>query len=150
MRTITLPELTFSPWYQWKNRNSYPLRDYPGVYLISITHQPDLEGREPAFEDVVYIGMTNSRQGLKGRWQQFDNAVCGKRGHSGGNTIFGYKGHYTTWQTYLYVAGMGVPCNVRNPTEEDYLKMGWIAYFEYEAFARYYRAVGGHPPFNTR
>ena len=150
MRTISLPKLTFSPWYQWKNRSAYPLRDYPGVYLISITVKPDLEGRDPAFEDVVYIGMTNSRQGLKGRWQQFANAIGGKRGHSGGNTIFAHHGHYTTWQTYLYVAAMGIRCNVHSPTAEDYLKMGWIAYLEYEAFAHYYSTVGGHPRFNTR
>ena len=150
MRTISLPELTFSNWYQWNKRNQYSLRDYPGVYLISITDKPDLEGREPTFEDVVYIGMTNSRQGLKGRWQQFANAISGKRGHSGGNTIFRQKGHNTTWQAHLYVAAMGIRCDVRNPTDQDYLTMGWIAYLEYEAFARYYSAVGGHPVFNTR
>jgi hypothetical protein len=150
MRNISLPHLKFSEWYEWKNRNEYPLKTSPGVYLLSITPKSDLAGKEPSFEDVVYIGMTNSRLGLCGRWNQFFNSVSGKGGHSGGMRVFLDKGHYDTWKDYFYVAAMGVECNVRNPTDEDYLKMGWVTYLEYEAFALYYRNVGGHPKYNKR
>ena len=100
MRNISLPHLKFSEWYRWRNRNEYPLKTYPGVYLISITPKNDLAGKEPSFEDVVYIGMTNSRLGLCGRWNQFFNSVLGKGGHSGGMRVFLDKGHYDTWKDF--------------------------------------------------
>lgn len=150
MKTISLPHLKFSEWYEWNNRNEYPLRKFPGVYLISIAPNKELAGKEPCFADVVYIGMTNSQQGLCGRWRQFFNAIKGKSKHSGGKSVFSDKGHYDKWNDSLYVAAMGVECNVTNPTDEDYIKMGWVAYLEYEAFALYYRSVGGHPNYNQR
>jgi hypothetical protein len=150
MRNISFPPLQFSEWYEWTNRNNYPMKDFPGVYLISITPKSDLAGKKPNFEDVVYIGMTNSRRGLRGRWMQFFNAVLGNGKHSGGKRVFSDKGHYETWSDYLYVAAMSVDCNVINPTDEDYIKMGWVTYLEYEAFACYYRSVNGHPEYNKR
>lgn len=149
MRDVAIPELKFSKWYAWENRTRYPLVDYPGVYLISISSNSHLEGQEPRFEDVVYIGMTKSKNGLRGRWQQFFNAIKGREGHSGGKTVYRDKGHYSTWPDYLYVAAMGVKCDVINPTDHDYIRMGWVVYLECEAFAQYYQRVGGHPKYNT-
>ena len=148
MRSIELPELKFSDWYKWDNRNQYVLKGYPGVYLISITDNPRLEGSSPEWKDVVYIGMTNSMGGLTSRWSQFLNGIRGKPGHSGGKTIFENMGNYDNWKEHLFVAAMGVECDVKNPMKDDYLKMGWVAYFEYEAFAYYYENVGGHPRYN--
>lgn len=127
------------------------MRDFPGVYLISITPNNELAGEEPSFEDVVYIGMTNSRQGLCGRWNQFSRAALGNGKHSGGKRVYLDKGRYDTWNdNFLYIAAMSVKCDVKKPTNEDYIKMGWVAYLEYEAFACYYKNVGGHPKYNKR
>lgn len=153
MRSISVPYLKFSDWYEWKNRNEYPLKNFPGIYLISITLNSKLAGKKTCFEDVVYIGMTNSQQGLCGRWNQFSKAILGNGKHSGGKRVFSDNGHYDTWKNsflYLYIAAMGVECDVINPTDEDYIKMGWVTYLEYEAFACYYKSVGGHPKYNKR
>ena len=52
----------------------------------------------------------------------------------------------------MYVAAMPIDCNVANPTDVDYLKMGWFNYLEYEAFAEFYRHCPkrGKPKYNTR
>jgi len=143
-------KLQLSSWYKWTNRLDYPLRKYPGVYCISITEKENLEGTNVGWGDVVYIGMTNSRGGLQSRWRQFHNSITGKYGHSGGNTIFKRLGHFDTWQLYLYVAAMGKKVNTADPSADEYRKMGMVAYLEYEAFAQYFEAVGGHPKYNKR
>jgi len=147
---IEFRSLSLSQWYKWSNRKNYSLRKYPGVYCISITIKENLEGTDVHLKDVVYIGMTNSRGGLQSRWRQFYNSIRGKSAHSGGNTIFKDLGHFDTWQLQLYVAAMGIKVNTANPTADDYRKMGMVAYLEYEAFAQYYKAIDGHPTYNTR
>ena len=150
MRSLELPELIFSPWYSWGERNSFPLRLYPGVYLISITERKDLEHQYHSWQDVSYIGMTNSRAGLASRWRQFDRSINGDRGHSGGNTVFEELGPHSNWSENLYVAAMAVECNPRRPEADDYRRMGWVTFFEYEAFALFHEKVGGHPRYNKR
>jgi len=149
VRKVAIPELEFSLWYKWENRNMYQQREYPGVYLIAISNK-NLENQNPLFSDVVYIGMTKRKQGLRGRWQDFQKAINGGEGHSGGKAIFKDKGPYQNWAEKLYVSAMSIICNVMNPTSDDYIKMGWIAFLEYEAFAKFYEEVGGHPKYNTQ
>lgn len=80
------PSLEFSKWMEWKDRN---LIKYPGIYMLAITNK-NLENKEVDFEDVVYIGMSNSAKGLGGRWNQLERSINGKdpEAHSGGKTIY--------------------------------------------------------------
>ncbi|MGV8992169.1 MAG: hypothetical protein ACOH1Q_12290 [Thiobacillus sp.] len=79
-----------------------------------------LAGTEVDWSDVSYIGMTNSQQGLRGRWQQFSNSVHGKNGHSGGNTVFRALGLYDDWTQQLFVAALPVEqCDQSNRTGLD-------------------------------
>jgi len=151
MRSVSIPEMKFCPWFAWENRRQVPLCKMPGIYLLSITRR-NLEGLSPKWADVSYIGMTNSRQGLVGRWQQFFDAVREKRGHSGGNTVCADLGHYDSWKKKLFVAAMPIECSVRAATERDLIKMGWVAYLEYEAFAAFRRHLPARrsPRYNTR
>lgn len=151
MRNIELPELSFSPWKHWAERKEIQNSEYPGIYLISISKK-DLLGQYPEYKDVVYIGMTNSKQGLRGRWNQFHNSISGKRGHSGGNTVFKELGYYQEWKESLYVSAMPIICNTVSPDENDLLKMGWVAYLEYEAFSQYYESENesNKPKYNKK
>lgn len=150
MRQVSIPELKFSPWYRWENREEYPLANCAGVYLIAISKK-DLEGVVPSFADVVYIGITVAKKGLKGRWGQLDKCVRGLKGyHSGGKTIYKDKGNYEMWAERLYVSGMGIECDVSTPTPQDYHKMGWVAFLEYDGFAKFASEIGGHPKYNKR
>jgi hypothetical protein len=149
MRVIEIPELEFTNWVKWENRGNIPNNQFPGVYIIGITNEC-LEGCQPKWHEVSYIGMTNSRGGLRSRWRQFDRSIHGKTGHSGGNTIYNTLGDYKFWSLNMFVAAMIVVCNPSNPSREDYLKMGNVAFYEYEAFAKYYDVVGGHPKYNKK
>jgi len=149
MRTIEIPELSFTKWFKWENRDNIPNVQYPGVYLIAITDKL-LEGIKPQWNDVSYVGMTNSKGGLRSRWRQFDRSIRGKSGHSGGKTIYKLLGNYESWPLNLYVASMSVKCNISDPTNIDYIKMGIVAFYEYEAFAEHYLNVGGHPKYNKK
>jgi hypothetical protein len=151
MRQIEIPALKFSPWYTWDGRKNILQCDQPGIYLLAISYK-NLTGSAVDWSDVSYIGMTNSQQGLLGRWQQFHNSIRGKDGHSGGNTVFRALGHYDIWTKRLFVAAMPVQCKVAKPTDDDLTKMGWVAYLEYEAFAECCRHSQKRckPEYNTR
>jgi hypothetical protein len=150
MRQVSIPELNFSPWYSWENRKRYPLSNLPGVYIIAICKK-ELEGKIPSFSDVVYIGMTVRREGLIGRWGDLNRCICRGGGyHSGGERIFRDKGYYKNWHEKMYVSGIGIECNVKEPTPEDYIKMGWVAFLEYDGFAKFAAEVGGHPKYNKK
>lgn len=149
MRQVSIPELNFSPWYSWENRKRSPIRNWPGVYILSISTK-QLEDTIPSFSDVVYIGMTVRKEGLRGRWGDFDRSIRGGGGHSGGKRVFEDKGHYDKWREKLYVSAMGIECNVKKPTSEDYIKMGWVAFLEYDGFAKFASEVGGHPKYNKK
>lgn len=145
---LTVPELDFPSWVAWEDRMSLSGVEYPGVYLVALSTQ-SLVRVAPQWEVVSYIGMTNSVGGLISRWQQFDRAVRGKGGHSGGNLMFKRKGHRETWEEELFVTAKAVECEVSRAAPEDLHQMGIVAYLEYDAFARYSARVGGRPPFNT-
>lgn len=145
-----MPEMEFSMWYEWDHRHSYTHRCRPGVYLIAITNRKNLAGTQTKWKDVVYIGMTNSVNGLAGRWYQLDRTIKGGHGHSGGKSMRKALGDYGTWDKKVYVAALPVDCDVATGTPEDYIKMGWVAFYEYEAFSEYAKAVGGHPKYNKR
>jgi hypothetical protein len=133
----SIPELTFTLWYRWEKRNSIDGANNPGVYVLAITDE-DLEGQRVQLSQVCYVGMSNSKKGLKGRWGQFARAVKGKSGlHSGGDTIFNDIGSYEDWNRQLFVAACPVVCNVGSSSPEDLRKMGIVAYLEYEALAQF-------------
>jgi hypothetical protein len=144
-----LPELEFPPWFAWDDRSHLDGVDHPGVYLIALSER-NLVGEAPKWESVSYIGMTNSLGGLRNRWRQFDRAVRGRRGHSGGNLIFARMGHRNSWHEDLFVTGQAIECDVKRGTPQDLRQMGIVAYLEYEAFARFAQEVGGKPRFNTQ
>lgn len=149
MRVVNIPEPEFSPWFNWEDRRNYEQCDLPGIYLLSITENQNLAGEAPAWGDVSYIGMTRSRGGLANRWFQFDQTIRGKRGHSGGKTVRKQLGLYGSWTQLLYVAAFAIECNTKSPEAADYLRIGWIAFLEYEALSRFREAMGTHPRYNT-
>lgn len=137
MSALTIPILEFTRWHRWENRNSIADSQYPGVYVLAITNQ-DLEGLEVEYDQVCYIGMSNSKKGLKGRWGQFAQAIKGNRGrHSGGDTTFRHLGPYNTWDNKLFVAACPILCDPDNYSPVDIRNMGIVAYLEYEAFAQF-------------
>jgi hypothetical protein len=71
-----LPGLRFSKWPRWESRRDIRGTNYPGVYVIAISRK-NLAGMAVDWKDISYIGMTNSKLGLDGRWQQFHRSIWG-------------------------------------------------------------------------
>lgn len=148
-----VPKLKFSEWIPWKKRGRFKRAYFPGIYMIAITRK-NLEGMKPHHRDVKYIGMTNSKTGLYGRWNQFDQSIKGRPGHSGGWTVYYDLGSYNRWKKRLglYVAAMPLKCDVDKKLRKpgDLHVMGLIAYLEYFALAEYKRKTGKEPKYNTK
>ena len=154
-----MPPLNFSKWMSWGKRFEFADRKEPGVYMISITEN-DLEGKEPRYEDVVYIGMTTSQGGLLHRWKQFDNSITKGEylkgnGNSGGDSAFKDLGNYKDWQLRnlrLYVCGYALACNTKKTerASDDLIKMGIIRYLEYKALSECKSVTGSEPKYNTQ
>lgn len=151
---IEKPTLKFSNWINWENRNIFHKSKYPGIYAIAITDK-DLNNKIFTWQDVVYIGMSTSRKGLEDRWYFLNNAIRNKPNnhHSGGKRMYKILGNYENWNKKMFVAAQIIPCNVnknKGRTPEDLIKMGWVAFLEYEALAKYKEITGNEPSFNEK
>lgn len=153
MRDVKLPELAFTKWCYWPDRANLENISFPGIYALAITAE-DLTGKEVDFEKVVYIGMSNSQSGIRGRLNQLNSSINGGSGHSGGNTIKSQLSCYDKWQDGLdlYVAICPVIFDVKERTEANLKLMGAVTYMEYEAFSLF-KAQNpkiGKPKFNKQ
>jgi len=140
----------FSSWFPWTSRNKIMGVKNPGIYILAISGK-DLSNQPFSWrEEIIYIGMTNSSAGLKGRLQQFDNTINGKTGHGGADRVrFKYEG-YEELSKRLFVSVMPVFCNVKSNHPDDLLKMGDVAKLEYVCFAEYASKFGHLPQFNDK
>lgn len=143
-------ENNFSNWILWNNRNSLSGLNYPGVYCLAIS-EVDLSGKEFSWlSEIVYVGMTNSKAGLKGRLKQFDNTIIGKTGHGGADRFRFEHPNYNELIKKLYVAVSFFECDVNNITPKDLKQMGEVAKFEYICMAEYVKYFKTLPKFNDK
>ena len=140
----------FSNWRSWGERDDYSDVSRPGVYVIALSNNT-LSGRSFSWrKDVVYIGMSNAVAGLKGRLQQFDNTMRGKRGHGGADRLrFKHRG-YQTFRTEAYVAVAPFDCEPASQRPRDLRVMGEVARFEYWCLAHFADRFGRLPEFNDK
>ena len=78
-----MDESRFSKWAAWADREKLEELTYPGIYALALS-KVNLSGRPFSWiKEIMYVGMTNSKGGLKSRLKQFDNTIRGKTGHGG-------------------------------------------------------------------
>ena len=143
----------FSHWTRWSQRNNIENINYPGIYIIAISPTNLASTNFSWQENIEYIGMTNSVTGLKGRLQQFDNTIRGKRGHGGADRFRFKHRNYEELTQKLFVAVASFPeCNISKQNEKpDVLRMmGKIAAFEYECLAYFLELFHKLPAFNNK
>ncbi len=137
----------FTNWVKWEDRNALEGINYPGIYCIAVSGKslntfsfiPELE----------YIGMTNSKGGLKSRLRQFDDTIKMKRTNHGGADRFLYQyENYKEVKDNIYVAICSFECDTKNPTPKDLRIMGEVAKCEYDCWAIYIENNGRYPKFN--
>ena len=142
--------MTFTDWAKWNGRNGLGQLQYPGVYAIALSER-DISGTPFSWRDeVIYIGMTNAKGGLKSRLQQFDNTIKGGEGHGGGQRVRFKHPDYQQLSPRLYVSVCSHECDVRSNRPCDLRIMGEVARLEYECFAVFAEKFGHLPEFNDR
>lgn len=152
-----MDERKFSKWVLFKKQ---PAIDLPGIYVLAVSEK-DLTGEEFSWiEEIKYIGMTNSKKGLKGRLKQFENTMRGKTGH-GGARRFRKTNEYKDpdrdiidknlfSKLYVSVAPFGSTV-IKDDNPPEVLKtMGEVAKAEYECFALYRKKFGPLPQYNDK
>jgi len=73
----------FSQWVQWHDRTNLQGIKSPGIYVIAKSNRNIAKRPFSWRKEIVYIGMTISKAGLKSRLQQFDDTINWKKGHGG-------------------------------------------------------------------
>ena len=145
-----MPYHEFSNWISWLNRHHLEGIGNPGVYCIAISEINISNSAFDWIQAIKYVGMTNSKSGLKGRLQQFDNAIKGKSGHGGAQRFRFQHRDYQKLVNNLYVSVFPFQCDVSSNTPRDLRKMGKVAEFEYECFATYVEKWNALPEFNDK
>ena len=143
--------MKFFNWIKWPGRNDLNNLQYPGVYVISY-NKHDINNKSfDWIEETIYVGMTNSKKGIKNRLKQFNNTICWKGNNHGGAKRVRYKyKDYDNLIKYLYVAVRPFKCDVNSNKEKDLLIMGKVAEYEYICFAEYVKRFGMLPEFNDK
>lgn len=140
----------FSDWSKWSNRNGLERLHFPGVYAIALSDF-DIAGTEFSWRrEVIYVGMTNAKGGLKSRLRQFDNTIKGGDGHGGGHRVRFKYPDYDTLAPSLYVSVHPYECNVESTQPFDLRIMGEVAKHEYECFALFVEKFDQLPEFNDK
>ena len=129
---------------------------YPGVYILAYTNK-DLEGKPIKIEDIFYVGMSNSRGGIKQRLKQFIDGLNKGYGHSAGNRFFqeyseGKSFDVANHKKTFFVAFLSLPCKVNKDerSSEDLRNMGEVAKFEYCVMAFIKEKLGREPELNKK
>ncbi len=140
----------FTEWAHWRDRAQLADLSYPGVYALAIT-QEDLSGIQFSWmPQIVYVGMTNAKGGLKSRLGQFENTIKGGNGHGGAHRVRFKHTDYAKLTARLYVAVCTFPCDVTSDEPYELRVMGEVAKHEYECFAIFREKFGFLPEFNDK
>jgi len=125
---------------------------YPGVYAIAISTK-NIAGTPFNYrKEVVYFGMTNSKSGLRGRLNAFNNTLRGKSGsgHVGAERFRYDYDDGDALAKKLYVAICPFKCDVSSIARKDLESMGAVVRAEYLAFADYAERYGALPKYNDK
>lgn len=143
--------MKFSNWIKWSDRNNLNDLQYPGIYAISYNEHYINNNSFDWMREIIYIGMTNSKGGLKRRLRQFDYTISGKgNNHSGAKRVRDKYNNYDKLIKYLCVAVRPFKCDVTSIKEEDLRIMGKVTEYEYICFAEYVKRFGMLPEFNNK
>lgn len=142
--------LQFSEWFAWNERADIPGKKFPGIYAIVISKK-NISGLKFTWrKDISYIGMTNSKGGLKSRLNQFDAVLKERSGHGGAERFrYDYEDGKKL-ASLLYVSVISFECDVLSRKPANLLIMGNVAKAEYEAWAAYSRRYHILPKYNEK
>ncbi len=143
--------MTNTKWYRWSDRNKITNKNQPAVYFIAYSEK-DISDKDFSFiKEIVYIGMTISLNGLKGRLDQFEAAMKGKDGvHGGAERVrFKYKDSGKFFEK-TYISAKIFALSDTRETADDWRTKGDCVRHEYKSFADYIDKFKCLPEFNDQ
>jgi hypothetical protein len=143
-------ERRFSKWSAWTSRGEMSGLDYPGIYAIARSSRDIHDQRFRWSPEIVYVGMTNSTSGLRGRLRQFDATISGTLRHGGADRVRFKHRNYRRLSSELYVSVAPFRCDVTSGLAKDLRIMGDVARFEYHCLAHFTDRFGRLPEFNDK
>ena len=152
MRNKSTHKTKFTKWVKWGNRNELANIGLPGVYVFAMSRR-DISGTEFSWSrDVIYIGMSNAKAGIKARLKQFDNSIKGKRGHSGGIKIRRDHKNYKRLvsEFFVSIAPFTDKVNARPREDEKIIKRTLITKIEHDFLAQYFSNFRRLPTYNGK
>ncbi len=144
--------MKFSKWYRFDQRQTIENVQYPGIYAIAISAS-DIAGTQFDYrKEIAYFGITNSKGGLRGRLDQFNNTLRDRPGPGhGGVERFRYDYQDgNALAKVLYLAVCPFKCDVLSIARTDLETMGEVARAEYLALANYAERFGRLPKYNDK
>lgn len=136
-----VPEVRFSPWLAWSQREKFGRGKHPGVYALGVFDGPPPAVTDVLDESVVYLGETCNNS-LLGRLYQFERSAFQARdGHSGGWT---YRSRFGDKGERLYVSMFPVP-----QLPEPY-RSAFIRHVERDLLWKYVMQWGHRPACNSK
>ncbi|MFH0962726.1 MAG: hypothetical protein V2A58_01795 [Planctomycetota bacterium] len=140
----------FTHWAKWKERNTLDGLHCPGVYVLAKSKR-DISATPFSWrKEIMYVGMTNAKGGLKSRLQQFENTIKGGGGHGGAERVRSKYRKYDELTRSLYVSVCPYECEVVSNRPRDLLIMGEVAKREYECLAVFREKFPRLPEFNDK
>ena len=139
----------YTKWIPWNQRNNIKKKNQPAVYYIAYS-EANIEGKDFSYiEEIVYIGMTISNKGLKGRLDQFEKAMRGSDGVHGGAERVRFK-HKDPDEFFknTYVSACIFELSEEKNTSKDWSIKGDCVGHEYKSFAEYLDNHNKLPEFN--
>jgi len=139
MNKANFPEIKFSKWTKWEERNNLDGINEVGVYLLA---KFESEPTEINLKDIniIYIGETCNS--LKIRLNQFNSSgIKGKDGHSGGHT---YNTKYHGETKNLYVSIFPIK------ELEGFLKKLYVRYIERKILVEHLAEHGNNSLLNKK
>ena len=136
-------------WIPWNQRNNISKNDQPAIYYIAYS-ELNIEGNDFSYiEEIVYIGMTISNNGIKGRLDQFEKAMKGSDGVHGGAERVRFK-HKDANEFFknTYVSACIFELSKEKNTSNDWRIKGDCVGHEYKSFAEYLDQHNKLPEFN--
>jgi len=143
--------VTNTKWYRWSDRNKITNKNQPAIYFIAHSEE-DISEKDFSFvKEIIYIGMSISINGLKGRLDQFEAAMKGKNGVHGGAERVRVK-HIDSEKFFkkAYISARIFKLSDTRDTSNDWRIKGDCVGHEYKSFADYMDIFECLPEFNDQ
>lgn len=140
----------FSYWKARAHREELAGLECPGVYILAISPISIASAPFSWRQEIIYVGMTNARGGLKSRLKQFDDTIKGGNTHGGGERVRFKHRDSALLSSHLYVSVRPWECDVTSNKPADLRIMGEVEKYEYECLALFVEDFDRLPEFNDK